>query len=45
VDGWYFQVSRYNRPGFNRGWLISDLVKVSPKERELLTKYIYYENE
>lgn len=43
VDGWYFQLSKFNRPGYNRGWLISDLVKVSPKERELLTKYIYYE--
>lgn len=43
VDGWYFQLSRFNRPGYNRGWLISDLVAVNPKERELLTKYIYYE--
>ncbi|WPP51051.1 hypothetical protein [Catalinimonas niigatensis] len=42
VDGWYFQLSKFNRPGYNRGWLISDLVKVSPQERELLTKYIYY---
>lgn len=45
VDGWYFQLSRFNRPGHNRGWLISDLVKVTPKEKELLTKYIYYEND
>ncbi|MDF9797410.1 hypothetical protein OKW21_002673 [Catalinimonas alkaloidigena] len=43
VDGWYFQLSKFNRPGYNRGWLISDLVKVSPKERGILTKYIYYE--
>ena len=43
VDGWYFQLSKFNRPGYNRGWLISDLVQVTPKERELLTKYIYYE--
>lgn len=43
ADGWYFQLSKFNRPGYNRGWLISDLVQVSPKERELLTKYIYYE--
>lgn len=43
VDGWYFQLSRFNRPGYNRGWLISDLVEVNPEERELLTKYIYYE--
>ncbi len=43
VEGWYFQLSKFNRPGYNRGWLISDLVQVTPKERELLTKYIYYE--
>lgn len=45
VDGWYFQLSRFNRPGHNRGWLISDLVKATPKEKELLSKYIYYEND
>lgn len=45
VDGWYFQLSRFNRRGHNRGWLISDLVKATPKEKELLTKYIYYEND
>ena len=45
VDGWYFQLARFNRRGYNRGWLISDLTKVSPRERELLTNYIYYEDE
>ena len=45
VDGWYFQLARFNRPGYNRGWLISDLTKVTPREKELLTNYIYYEDE
>lgn len=45
VDGWYFQLSRFNRPGYNRGWLISDLTKASPEEKKLLTKYIFYEND
>ena len=45
VDGWYFQLARFNRPGYNRGWLIADLAKVTPRERELLTNYIYYEDE
>lgn len=45
VDGWYFQLSRFNRPGYNRGWLISDLTKATSDEKELLTKYIFYEND
>lgn len=43
VEGWYFQLARFNRSGYNRGWLISDLTKVSPREKELLTNYIYYD--
>lgn len=43
VDGWYFQLARFNRSGYNRGWLISDLTKVSSREKELLTDYIYYD--
>ncbi len=45
LDGWYFQLSRFNRPGYNRGWLISDLTKATPQEKKLLIKYIYYEND
>ncbi len=45
VNGWYFQVSKFNRTGYNTGWLISDLSKITPKERDILTKYIYYESE
>ena len=45
VDGWYFQLAQFNRSGYNRGWLISDLTKVTPREKELLTNYIYYEDE
>ena len=44
VDGWYFQLARFNRPATPR-WLIADLAKVTPRERELLTNYIYYEDE
>ncbi|MEM9675341.1 MAG: hypothetical protein AAF992_22305 [Bacteroidota bacterium] len=45
VDGWYFQLAKFNRPGYNRGWLVSDLSKATPQEKELLTKYIFYEDE
>ena len=43
LDGWYFELSEYNRPGYNNGWLISDLLEVSPKQRDQLMKFIYYE--
>ncbi len=45
IDGWYFQISRHNRKGYNTGWLISDLMKVTPNDKDLLTRYIYYESE
>ncbi|MGM0945479.1 MAG: hypothetical protein ACQEW9_09870 [Bacteroidota bacterium] len=41
VEGWYFEVSQFNRPGFNTGWLISSLLKLSPGDKESLQKYIY----
>jgi len=39
VDGWYFEVSFFNRPGNNSGWLISKLYKVSESEIEELIKF------
>jgi len=44
VNGWYFELSEFNRPGYNSGWLISNLVKVNNEsEKNLLRKYLYYE--
>lgn len=39
VDGWYFEVSFFNRPGNNSGWLISKLYKITPEEKEALIKF------
>lgn len=44
VEGWYFELSEFNRAGYNTGWLISDLIKVADKDKDLLRKYIYYED-
>ena len=42
VKGWYFQISEFNRPGYNSGWLISNLVKLNSKDdKDLLIRYIY----
>ena len=43
VDGWYFELADFNRKGYNTGWLISSLSKISKNEKDLLLKYIYHE--
>jgi hypothetical protein len=41
VDGWYFELVYFNRPGNNSGWLISKLFKINDNEkRELIDFYI-----
>ncbi|AMQ57509.1 hypothetical protein [Algoriphagus sanaruensis] len=41
IGGWYFEVNNFNRPGFNTGWLISNLVRLGPGDKETILKYIY----
>lgn len=42
IDGWYFELSEFNREGYNTGWLISNLIRLSNKtEKELLTRHLY----
>jgi len=43
VDGWYFELSDFNRQGYNTGWLVSSLMKINKKEKDVLMKYIYHE--
>ncbi len=44
VAGWYFELSDFNRQGYNTGWLISNLVKVKDQsEKDLLRRYLYHE--
>lgn len=44
INGWYFELSQFNRPGYNNGWLISNLVKLNDaREKTLLQKHLYYE--
>ncbi|HLZ16130.1 MAG TPA: hypothetical protein VKQ08_03785 [Cyclobacteriaceae bacterium] len=44
IDGWYFELANFNRPGYNTGWLISNLVKLkSDAEKDLLKRYLYDE--
>jgi hypothetical protein len=44
IKGWYFELSEFNRPGYNTGWLISNLVKLnSNADQDLLRRYLYHE--
>ena len=44
IDGWYFELSDFNRPGYNTGWLISNLVKLNKDgDKEVLRRYLYNE--
>lgn len=45
IPGWYFELANFNRPGYNTGWLISNLVKINTdRDKEVLRKYLYHEN-
>ncbi len=39
INGWYFEVSYFNRSGNNSGWLISKLYKIDEDEKEELIKF------
>jgi hypothetical protein len=39
INNWYFEVSWFNRSGKNTGWLISNLMYVTEKEKEHLLKF------
>jgi hypothetical protein len=42
IPGWYFEVSYFNRNNNNSGWLISNILKITDKDKnELLRNYIH----
>lgn len=45
IDGWYFELSEFNRSGNNTGWLISSLTKASEKEKIQLEQFIKNKND
>ncbi|HNP19131.1 MAG TPA: hypothetical protein PKL31_11890 [Fulvivirga sp.] len=40
-EGWYFSITEFNRPGYNTGWLISDLTPITNQDVPALKAYIY----
>lgn len=43
IDDWYFELSYFNRDGYNSGWLISNLLEVDDRNKAILLNYIYHE--
>ena len=43
LEGWYFELSDFNREGTNSGWLISNLYRVPESEKKSFINYIYHE--
>ncbi|PRY87178.1 hypothetical protein [Mongoliibacter ruber] len=41
INNWYFELNQFNRPGFNTGWLIGNLVRLKPGDKESILRYIY----
>jgi len=45
IDGYYFSISNFNRPGYNSGWLISSLVPLAnDAQKHQMKNYIYDKN-
>jgi len=43
INGWYFEISDFNRSGYNTGWLISNLVKLKDDtEKNIMKRYLYH---
>jgi hypothetical protein len=44
VPGWYFEVSYFNRNSDSSGWLISNMMKITEKDKkELIRNYTHEE--
>jgi hypothetical protein len=43
IPGWYFEMEKFNRDGYNSGWLISRITPLLPEEKTILMNYIYHD--
>lgn len=43
LDGWYFELSEFNRNSNNSGWLISNLLKINKEDQKVLRTLIFRE--
>lgn len=44
IPGWYFELTEFNRPGNNRGWLISNLLRIEPNQKDKIVDVIIQHN-
>ncbi len=40
MENWYFSLSFFNRKNYNSGWLISDLIKINKKNKNIILNFI-----
>ena len=40
IPGWYFEVAHFNRPTYNKGWLISKLTQIDEDKKPILEAFI-----
>jgi hypothetical protein len=45
LDGWYFELSKFNRKSNNSGWLVSNLLKITDTDRTMLKSLIFREDQ
>ncbi len=43
LNDWYLELSKFNRKGNNSGWLISNLLKITKEDQEILKALIFQE--
>lgn len=45
IEGWYFELTEFNRSGNNTGWLISSITKANEKEKIKIEQFIKSKND
>lgn len=45
IEGWYFELTEFNRSGNNTGWLISSITKANEKEKNQIEQFIKNKND
>ncbi|GAA4836002.1 hypothetical protein [Algivirga pacifica] len=40
IEGWYFEITEFNRNDYNSGWLISNLTDLSDANKDVMLRYI-----
>ena len=42
LKNWYMEISEFNRPGLNKGWLISNLIRLEDGQKDRIIDFIHH---